>query len=447
MMSDVLVLPMPSVSLVFGLDWLPLINGRAHRVVQRMAKQYRATHMVFAGDAAAAVGLGVLRLSRAHHKKMLNSAAQNMAQLFMHDTVALLFELEPAQFWLVAVHDGTVVARTDRLYASRADANAALAELRQAYPQLKVLGAPGASPAPTLSDIEAASARQSQLVPLGRWRSVLPAPVQWFLLALAIVLLAPRFWHTFQSVRKTPVAIDLVDPVQAWQEAIARVSRNTVIHGIEGTRSIVRSLHELPVYLAGWALTQATCTADQSAWRCQARYDRRHRDASNAGLLAGAPKGWMVEFNSIDQAQPVWQLGSAGSALAGSDLENTAHNERGLFSSLQMIKPAFARIELGRSQALNVQPPRDQHGKAIPKPAGLPLIRTRAVHISGPLRSASLLLPYTASIGWREISLTLRDAESVGLKTSRITMSFQGVLYETGTGYNEDAGRVARTSG
>lgn len=446
-MNDVFVLPMPSVSLVFGLDWLPLINGRAHRVVQRMARQYRATHMVFAGDTAAAVGLVMLRSGRARHKKILMSAAQNMAQIFTHGTVALLFELEPAHFWLVAVHDGTVVARTDRLYASRADADAALAELRQAFTQLVVLGAPGSSPAPTLSDIEAAGTKQSQLVPLSRWRSVLPAPVQWFLLALAIVLLVPRFWYIFQSLQRAPAAIESVDPMHAWQGAISRVGRNTMVHGIEGTRAIMRSLHELPVHLAGWALEQATCTANQGAWHCQAHYDRHHRDASNAGLLAGAPKEWRIEFSSIDRAQPIWQLEAVGSTLAGSDLKNTAHNERGLFSSLQKIKPAFTRIELGRPQTLSVPPPRDQHGKAIPKPAGLPLFRTRSVHISGPLRSESLLLPYTASIGWREISLTLRDAESLGLKTSRINVSFQGVLYETGTVYNEGAERGGRISG
>ena len=446
-MSDVLILPMPSVSLVFGLHWLPLINGRAHRVVHRMARQYRATHMVFADDAAAAVGLVILRRNPARHKKILNSAAQNVTRLFMHGTVALLLELEPARFWLVAVHDGTVVARTDRLYVSRADADAALRELQQAYPQLVVLGAPGASPAPTLPDIEAASARQSQLIPLGRWRSMLPVPVQWFLLSLAIVLLAPRFWHIFQSVQKSPVAVDSIDPVQAWQEAIARVNRNTMIHGVDGTRSVLRSLHGLPVYLAGWTLVQATCTAHHSVWHCQARYDRRLMDASNEGFLAGAPEGWTVQFGSIDQARPVWQLGSVGLALTGSDLENTAHNERSLFSSLQMIKPAFSRMELGKSQEMNVNAPRDQHGKAIPKPANLPLVKTRSVHIAGPLRSASLLLPYTAPIGWREISLTLRDAESVGLKTSRVNVSFQGVLYETGIGYSGGAGRAARTSG
>jgi len=46
------------------------------------------------------------------------------------------------------------------------------------------------------------------------------------------------------------------------------------------------------------------------------------------------------------------------------------------------------------------------------------------------LRSASLLLPYTDSMSWKKISISLRELDQVGLKSSRITVSFQGELYE-----------------
>src|SRR5690606_9681448 len=124
---------------------------------------------------------GIVRFSRAaSQRKLLHSAAQNVAQLFASGTIALVLEIEFAGCWLVAVHDGVVVARTDRLYSKKEDADCVLDELKQAYPHLVILGAPHAPALPTLEDIEAASSPRSCLALVSRWRPMLPWPVQCF---------------------------------------------------------------------------------------------------------------------------------------------------------------------------------------------------------------------------------------------------------------------------
>src|SRR5690606_38977494 len=101
----------------------------------------------------------------------------NVAQLFSAGTIALLLELGGAGFWLVAVHEGAVVARTDRLFDSSADAQLVLSELRQSYPQLVLLGDAQAPAQPGLGAIEAASTQHSSLRALRRLTPILPWPV------------------------------------------------------------------------------------------------------------------------------------------------------------------------------------------------------------------------------------------------------------------------------
>ncbi|TCT05356.1 type 4b pilus protein PilO2 [Paralcaligenes ureilyticus] len=426
-MNDVLILPGSSVSLVFGLDWLPLINAGARKLAQRIARQRGATHWVCSGEAAAAVGMARLKLTRAQRRQRLGSAAQVVAQLRATGTVALLLELGPARYWLVAVHEGAVVARTDKLFASRLHAADVLTELEQAYPQLQVLdGAPDAIDLPVL---EAASTAEARLLPLDRWRPLLPRPVQWFVLSMVLVGLLPRLWRVVAPGPRVQAAGPF-DPYRAWSDALAQASRNVVVHGVQGTRAALDSLQDAPVQIAGWFLTQAMCMPQAGGWRCQARYDRRGAQASNDGLLALAPAAWAVEFISIDQALLVWSIALANVPLAQHALKSSAHNERHLFSALQSIQPAFTQMQLGKPQALKLVAPRDAAGRTPPKPAGLPAYSLRPVQIAGPLRSGSLLLSHTEAMAWKKIAVSIRDAPQLGLRSSRLNVSFQGDLYE-----------------
>src|SRR5690606_23594010 len=121
----------------------------------------------------------------------------------------------------VAVHEGAVIARTDKLFPSRAEAAAVLDELSLAYPQLQTLGMGKAPVLPTLSMIAAASDAQTRLAAVSRWDPLLPVPVQWFALALVLVFAAPRLWTVVRQAGATAVPAAVVDPVSAWQHAMS----------------------------------------------------------------------------------------------------------------------------------------------------------------------------------------------------------------------------------
>jgi len=430
-MDQLLILPSQDGALVFGMDWLPLIGRRAERAAYRIARQHKATHLALEGPGAAAVGLAAVPPARAHRGKTLHSAAQGMAGLFPTGTVAMLIQVQPGAFWVVAIHEGAVIAGTDRLYDASARARAALADLKQAFPHLRVLGDGQAPDAPDLQAIRGAGTAQSRLLRVGARRPMLPAPLQWFGLALVLVLLAPRLWALATGWGPgRPEAAERPDPVAAWRQAMLATARTHVVHGIAGTRQVLEALYELPVQVAGWSLAGAQCLADGRTWRCQADYRRTAPDASNDSFLGGVPGHWRVGFASMDLARPGWEFPSGATGLDRHVPDSVGHNDRYLLSRLQAISPAFTQLQLGKSAALAVASPRDGHGVEIPRPAQVPRYFRRAVRIKGPLRSASLLPPHAASMRWEKIGIVLGDARQATLKTSRIMISFEGALYE-----------------
>jgi hypothetical protein len=429
-MDDALIRSVSSVSLVFGLDWLPVLSGRAGRVARRMARQYRATHLVIAGDAAAAVGLACLKSKGSDRRRPLYSAAQNVARLYATGTVALLLELGEGHHWLVAVHDGAVVARTDKMYVSAQQARHELDELRQAFPQLVVLGEARSPEVPDLSAIAAAGGGHSRLQRVGRGYFGLPALTRWILPSLILALLLPRVWAVLRPPAQKAQPVSIVDAGQVWRAAHKRAGQAVPIQGVQGTRAVLDSFYRLPIRVAGWSLVNASCEPVPSHWQCRARYKRIGLRADNSTLIQAALPGWDIDFVSIDQAEPVWRVAAAAVSLSQVSVNDSAHNERHLWSALQAIQPAFASMQLGRPVPMRVIAPRDAQARPIDRPRGLPVYTLRQVRFDGPLRSASLLLPYTGFISWKKLALSVHDMRTVDLKSSRLTLSLYGDLYE-----------------
>ncbi len=427
-----ILLPLPAATLVFGMEWQPTVGVRAQRLGSRLARQHKASHMVVSGDSAGSVGVVALKSVRRSQKTLLYSAAQNVAQLFGVGTVALVLEIEGAGYWLVAVHEGAVIARTDSLHVSAQAASGILAELQQAYPRLVMLGEAGSPSLPTLADIAAASSTLSRLVVIRRWTAVLPLPVQLLVFILVLILLVPRLWNMWQPVAAAETKA-VIEPTSAWRLATNKALQAHVIHGVPGTRALLDALYIIPVSVGGWSLRQVECRPDARWWRCQARYDRRSRDASNSGFLDSSPKHWATVFTSMEQADPTWRADAPSMPLADRRVRTSAQNDKELLSSLQAIRPAFAQLQLSGSSPLAVAAPLDDRGIAIARPAEIPVFMSRKVTVNGPLRSGSLLLPYTSLITWHKAVLTLNDIERPGLNRSRLHLSLEGALYELAT--------------
>lgn len=425
-MNEILVRPVLSFQLAFGLDWQPLISGRASSAARRIARQRKASHIVLDGEAPASFGYGVLR-ARAHaQRRGVHSAAQNLARLHPSGSVGFVLAIGPEHHWLVAVHEGAVMARTDVVHRSAEQALQAMQDLRRLHPRLVIL--PDEPEGPGLESIARASDAGTLLRDTGRRRR------QWLLwlcfVALLCALLAAmhRAWAP-RSVRAEPLALGAAEVESRWREAVSAAERRIALHGVAATHEALRHVHRIPALIAGWALTRATCSAQGASWRCGADYERRHRHADNQGLLTAAPQAWRLDFPSIDRATAAWEFTTT--TLAGRrHMDTPEHNRRHLQSAWQGVRPAFGRIALGPARPVEIQPPLDGEGRPLQRPSGLPGYASRTVEFEGPLRSLSLLLPHTRSIAWRTVSLTVGAPLQPALGSSRLRATLHGDLYE-----------------
>lgn len=428
-MSEPFILPLTDAVLAFGLDWFPLVGRKAAQAGRRLAQRHRASHLLLAGAPPAAVGM--LAMKKSGIQPPMYSAAQNLAQLHPRGTYAMLLELGDKGCWLAVVHDGVVVSRTDRLYRSRHDAVQFLNELRPAFPSLQLLGDPGAPALPDLASLGSARTPDSRLQPLRRWQSFLPRPVQYFILALLLAVLGPKLWAFMPDPSATPPGLADVDPGVAWRKAVAQSASGRTLHGVAGTQVLFDALYSLPLRVGGWKLTRAECLSRASNWQCQARFERAGPQASNQTFLDRAQAAWIVEFTPTEHARATWRMPSQGAALGQIRLATLDDNERALISELQAIKPGFAKLHISSSSALPVSAPMDAQGKALPRPANQPVYYRRALRIAGPLRSAAMLLPYTAHMAWDKAELVLGTTDRPTLTQSGLMLTLEGAIYET----------------
>lgn len=458
-MTRTLSLEYGAVTLVLGLEWFALLDAAPSRVARRLAREHRASHMVVLDAFPGAVGLADLsssqglqhlryrfRLRSERAKSRMHSAAQLFAHLYPSGSVAMLIEVQPDLMWLVAAHEGVIIARTDRLYAERDAGNVALAELGAAYPRLLILGGDGAPPCPALATLCQHASSASLLVPCPRWRGLALGPaigIATFSMAMLFVATTGRLAKTDQapSYRSGPS----MPPASAAQSS--EVSSLPLVHGVEGLQGLMHTFHMLPARMGGWSLERAQCDAASSRWRCFAQYRRSHLRASNKSLLRHAQAEWHITFPSMDAARVVWSPAAQGTHLDALIPMSTGHNDRHLLSALQAVQSGFTHFHVAASDSMrpyspgqlsNVSPlpllgasRADQVGANAVHAAGG--YRSRGVSIAGPLRSASLLTDHAAFIGWTRAVLEHRPIDSPDVRRSSLNLSLEGTLYEIAT--------------
>ncbi|WP_454690885.1 hypothetical protein [Achromobacter aloeverae] len=414
--------------LVFGMRWFPLVGSRPDALARRRAREVRATHYVHGGTRAAAVGCTRLR----GRPRPCHSAAQAFAQSFPQGTAAGMLVMETGRAWLVATQDGAVMARTDRLYADRAQALAALAELEALYP-----GLAAALRHLDLAALAADLGLSTTLWRLSPWAALPPGGARGFGVLLAAGLLTGTAWQAWRYWgRPAPQAAHAADPVQAWRAALARQAAALPLHDGAGLGKVFLSLRQLPVHTQGWDLASARCAAQARAWVCQARYRRVSPAGSNRRFAEAPPARGQAgfdgpHFEGLEQARVSWRVAAGqGGGLEPAALGRKRDGDIRLGSMLQRLQPAFGRISLGAPAVLPLDAPLDEAGHPLPRPAGLPVLYTRPVSLHGPLRSYALFQAPPVKAAWQEVTLALtpgRRAEAAG---SVLMAQLQGVVYE-----------------
>lgn len=427
-MHDAYCMNTPSIDLVFGLSWFPILSRSPDRAIRQIAYQHRATHCVVVGSPVCAAGFARLE-QVARTGVEMHAAAQVVAAMFPMGTTALIVPMPDQRQWFVVVNEGVVVARTDCFLVSNEEVDRVLHEIQRAFPALQVLGQPGAPVAPDLEQLIAGVCTASVMrktprrLPYGK--------------AGIALLIGVAGWLIYWGAGDKPVissmsshAEPLLSPVQAWEQAIKRSIQSQAVHGVQGLSELQAALMDLPVHLGGWAMTQWVCQARHAQWHCQAESRRVHRLATNATLFEQLPSGWSVRFVSLDQAtlEHVFQVNDV--PLQRVALQDSHYTERVWLSVLQSVRPAFGLVHVGASTPLPLELPRDETQQSVERPPELLPYARRAVRVQGPLRSLVLLTRHAHAIRWNRLRLTVHEAVVPDVRTSHFVVDLEGELYE-----------------
>ncbi|CAM5222936.1 Type 4b pilus protein PilO2 OS=Castellaniella defragrans OX=75697 GN=HNR28_001963 PE=4 SV=1 [Castellaniella defragrans] len=417
------VIQVGQVPLVFGLEWIPLLDdtGSASSVARRQG----ASHRVLSGNPPAALGLahGLPRGPACW------SAATLMACQHPAGTVAWLFPLDGECWHVLACHEGVALARADRSYPDRALAREAIDALRLSHPYLEVREA---STCPPEAGEQADCLREAARIagsapPLQPVRRFSRAWLWGAGLASTAALVGVPLWPAAGVAEAPELAARA-----AWEQALEDTLARRPVHGVDGTRELLAAFHRQPVRLAGWSLQTLRCEAAAGSrpWQCVAEYRRGQAGADNRGLMQAAPAEWRLDFPSLDRARVHWPLTLAARSPDPRDLPVSRMLARDWASALQKILPAFSRLQVEPARALVLVAPRDSQGRERPAPPGLPAVATRALHVQGPLRSAALLAPLAQAVAWQKAVLDVAPGARVGVRGSRLVLHLEGIVYE-----------------
>jgi hypothetical protein len=419
------VLVRQGVHLVFGLEWFPLLGRHPEAQAASIAHRMRATSYVTTASGAASPGVLVERI-RSARREPVCSAAAIVAGLRPAGSIALMLEIEDAGYWLVAVHEGAVMSRSDTLFDNPADIHAVVAQLRESHPMLEFQDLRDASAEFVISLFDSASDRTQlrNLSPFRRRR------LRWVVGALALAAWGMHVSGIVSSdVRRITTTEPEIDPAGAWAQAIAEAVGAHSVHGVPGLFVLMEALHELPISIAGWVLRSVDCRAYGGEWRCQSRY-LREGEADNQGFIDAALPAWALTFEPLGGVTAAWAVPMPVTALAAAGLGTSAQNEARLFSAFQAMLPAFTELSLDSPLPIAVRAPHDAHRQPIVRPSGLPIYLQRKIRVQAPLRSLSLLLPEVAHVSWAQVTLNLDGVDAPSLRSSSLRVSLSGVLYE-----------------
>lgn len=433
-MSSVETIERDGIVLVFGLEWFPLIGHRPERQALALARQQKATRHVMCSGGAVSVGLLRGRWRR-HDLKRLRSAAAIFARMHPEGSVAAQMALPDGRRWLVGVHEGAVMARTDNFHSGHGSLEATLQMLREAHPGLTLRDAQ--TSACELLDRLFDAARDDGALSANGGLCATP-----FLSAVAALACAGLAWHLGWGMLAAAPAGEgaaAVDAELAWRRAVTEAAETHVVHGVAGLQAALDAMYALPSVLAGWSLQSAECRPHSREWRCRARFLRRN-DADNGGFLSAAPPHWTLAFDPLNGVDVGWSLPMTALPLTQVDVRRPRENERHLVSALQAMEPAFSELRLDAPQAITPRVPVDAENRPIARPRSVIGHQQRVIRVQAPLRSLSLLLPEARHMSWNRIALQVADLDTPTLRGSGLRVSMSGVLYETENDRNDPVG-------
>ena len=415
--------------LVFGLNWMPIMGGVPQELGRRRARLLRATHFLVLGGSAAVVGCGAIHAPRLKGEKRhftqsrpLYSVAALFAKAYDSGVVAGVYDLPQKGFWMVAVNAGLVLAQTDRLFETFAEAQLALVSLENRFPNLSVL------PLQKIDTLALPSWMSDDLKPFARLQRF--SAFRTYVVRSAILVLAIGCiyagWFLWRSA-PIPVQASEENAEIRWAEVMRRFASAHAIHRPEHLFVVLHSWQKAPLKPGGWKLNQIVCESVLTDWHCAAYYQRGLRMARSEQLDAAKPADWRLDLIDLDHAVLRWQIHQAAGAF---ETVSTSTPLKVWMSYLQSVTPVFESIQIGSGTRITIQAPVNPQGVAVEKPPHIKPLTRRSLSVKGPLRSMAALKGLTVPVRWRSAHLAVGAMQGQGIIRSALTVHLIGEIYE-----------------
>ena len=360
------------------------------------------------------------------------SAAAIFAQKHPQGVFWLRRELEGGSNWIVASHDGSVVAGTDVVCSAEAGDELVKA-LIERYPHIvKVSEDDDPEYDYYLND-------RTQMVVVRSLFEAIPRPLKIIALLLLGFMAFDTAWTQYKSYQvrqeQARIAKHRVNVDDLWIKALDDWQASVMLNGVNGMQAAYQSLISTPLSIADWNLTEAGCNATNNGWSCEAKYTRTV--GTNYSFKSQAPGNWSVQWNGLSGAIGRWDVAFDARPLNRATLQASEDIALGYVSELQSVLPAFDRYSLLPPEKPAIQDPQlpDPRGAGVrtyPHPEnGNPQIAIpsyQQFQVEAPLRSISVL-PMTDDFSIDSLYFTYGLTGAQSLNKSMFSAVMKGKFY------------------
>ena len=458
-------------TLAVGLEWKSIIAA-GPKAGRQIASKSDASHMIeYLGQC---VGLG--RMESSNNKVLPVALAVLVMRLLQTDRSSVLLHLpEQSKVWALAVnhrrpYGAEALLNYDEV-GSWLDQNAAQFvhihsdlssdDLQAYYPPEHIY------PLTLEQALKSQVFRADQLVSL---RPLSPAQLmrqyptlKWVSAALLLWVGAEYGLDEYRAILAERIEIQrrlLIEkesPSLLWDRQIKGLLERLPAPDADSMAEMLRTLHELPVWMHGWRLNKLSCTEQSSSdksspylarvavatqaqsWMCKADYavdPQNPAPATFEQLNAELPERYQVRWLPLKNFELSWAHPRKVQSLTAQDLESSREITLTLGSLLQQLSSTYRVTADLKWAALPMPTVRRSDGSDAPKPKDTRLPVVSPVSVSGALSQLSELLQ-TLPADWRQLEMSFSPANTapdkktpwLGTPMPQAEFTLKGALY------------------
>lgn len=448
--SDLVSIGKSNDVLVFGMRWRTLVtSGTTREGLMKMAMKEGATHFIRQRQQ-----IGYCQLPPIEPGVTLFPAALLAAKNHAGDALYVLNTAEQdGHYWVARTRGGHptsldefIVGSQDlllervRTLVTEGDANEILIFTNIS----DITRMPNVREFSVQDLFDIARSVQESLQLVVKPKRTFPKPVRYALMMSLLILCGQsgyRYWSEYKAAEAKRLSqSNQLTPEEAWAPIIQKFESNLNGSSLSGMLAVRDAIYKAPVLWSGWLLRTIKCKVSHSQvvgpainWTCVAEYQRGRIALNNKEMEALIGAKWKPKFIDIGLMQVAWDLKVDRVAMRIGDLQDHVKMQIGSVSSIQELLPALSTSPSMVFKPLELPPPKNQQGMAIPKPDSLPNLYQMPVSIKGPFRSIETVIEATPDVDWSTFDVAyvggLDRGASVGLVATSFVSEISGVAY------------------